>query len=160
MDDVVCALTAARITRLIDVRHSPCASSNRRGERYGPKPWNLQSGSDGIAAQLAQAEIAYEWAAELGNPQRRDPAMTILRAHLADPKGDWPIHRGLARLAARVREPSQAVAILCACADPTACHRTVIAHVLSDRYFNGTLRILELGPERPAPKRTRRNSQR
>src|SRR3954471_22583066 len=99
------ALRGRGVTLLVDVRHSPSSSDPIEGRTYGPKPWNLQEGRAGIAGLLEAGGIDYEWLVELGNPQRRDPSMAILRSHLADPLGDWPVHRGLTRLAARVRQP-------------------------------------------------------
>jgi hypothetical protein len=142
---MVAALLGHGVSRLVDVRLSPCASNLEPG-RYGPKPWTLQSGRDGIVGLLQAEFIAYEWIVELGNPQRQDRRMTVLRKHLADPRGHWPVHRGLDRLAALVRGADR-VAILCACADPRACHRTVIARALSERAFQGRLTIRDIrGP--------------
>jgi hypothetical protein len=134
------ALADRGVTRLVDVRISPAASDLKPG-RYGPKPWTLQAGRAGIAGLLAEAGIAYEWLVELGNPQRHDPMMALLRAHLADPGGGWPVHRGLALLAARIDEPGELVALLCACAEAERCHRSVIARALAERHFDGRLVI-------------------
>jgi hypothetical protein len=144
------ALVSRGVTRLVDVRLSPAASDPSPGRPYGPKPWNLQAGGAGIAGLLAPVGIAYEWLVELGNPQRQDPEMAILRAHLADPDGDWPVHRGLARLADRVREPGEVVALLCACSDARTCHRTAVARALGDRHFGGrlVLRDVKEGPRK------------
>lgn len=135
---LVASLIARGITRLVDIRLNPSSADVNEG-RYGPKPWTLQAGDAGLGGLLAPAGIAYEWLVELGNPQRRDRSMTILRAHLADPAGEWPVHRGLDRLAALVRQPSAVVALLCACADERTCHRTLIAGALSERHFHGHL---------------------
>ena len=139
------ALRGRGVTRLVDVRLSPCASDPGEGRPYGPKPWNLQAGRAGLVGLLDAAGIAYEWFVELGNPQRRDPSMAVLRSHLADPLGDWPVHRGLDRLAMLVKRPAEVVAILCACEDWRTCHRTLIARALADRHFGGKL---ELGDAR------------
>jgi Protein of unknown function, DUF488 len=150
---LVAALSQRGVTRLVDVRLSPSASDVKPG-RYGPKPWTLQPGRSGIVGLLEAAGIAYEWLVELGNPQRHDPMMAVLRAHLADPAGGWPVHRGLDRLAALVEQPGDLVALLCACADDRTCHRTVIAHALAARYFDGRLIIRDLRRDRdpdPAP---------
>jgi hypothetical protein len=141
---LVAALSGRRVTRLIDVRHSPCASDPEPGRPYGPKPWNLQAGRAGIVGLLDGAGIAYEWLVELGNPQRRDPAMAILRSQLADLDGGWPIHRGLARLAEIVRKPGEVVAVLCACAEAGSCHRTLIAQALNEAHFGGRLTIQDV----------------
>jgi hypothetical protein len=141
---LVAALVRRGVTRLIDVRLSPCAATPEPGRPYGPKPWNLQAGRAGIVGLLDPAGIAYDWIVELGNPQRQDPAMVILRAHLADPGGDWPVHRGLVRLAERIRTPGEAVALLCACADARTCHRSLIARTLAERHFAGDLSIRDV----------------
>ncbi len=136
------ALSSRGVTRLVDVRLNPCASAVKPGP-YGPKPWTLQTGAAGIASTLNAAGIAYEWLVELGNPQRHDRSMTILRAHLADVKGDWPVHRGLVRLATLVQTSGDVVALLCACADYHACHRTLIARALAHLHFDGALEIFD-----------------
>lgn len=142
---LVDALVGHRITRLVDVRLSPCASDPEPGRRYGPRPWNLQAGGQGIARLVADAGIAYEWLVELGNPQRQDRTKAVLLAHLADPEGGWPVHRGLAILAGRVDEPGARVALLCACAEAARCHRTTVAEALRDRHFGGDLAIRPIG---------------
>ena len=136
-------LRARGVTRLVDARHGPCSSDVEPGRLYGPKPWNLQAGAAGIVGILGDAGIGYDWIVELGNPQRTDPLMTILRAHLADEAGGWPVHRGLERLARIVERPGEVVALLCACADGSLCHRTVVADVLNERHFGGDLSIRE-----------------
>ena len=138
------ALRSRGVTRLVDVRLSPCGSDPEEGRPYGPKPWNLQAGRAGLAGLLRDAGIGYEWLVELGNPQRRDPRMTILRSHLADPLGGWPVHRGLDRLAPLVNRPGEVVAILCACDNWQTCHRTLVARTLSDRNFGGKLALRDV----------------
>lgn len=136
-----------QITRLVDVRLNPCASDPTPGRRYGPKPWNLQAGTAGIRGLLAEGGISYTWLGELGNPQRQDRGMAVLRDHLADSAGDWPVHRGLDRLAAMLRDGRDTLALLCACGDGRTCHRTVVAEALNARHFAGTLRLREVvGP--------------
>jgi hypothetical protein len=139
------ALEARRINHLIDVRLSPCASNPRPEHRYGPRPWNLQADGSGIVDLLGPPGITYEWLVELGNPQRQDPEQTILRNHLADPEGGWPVHRGLALLAQRVRSPGVVVALLCACGDPFRCHRSTIAQALNALHFAGELSVRDVG---------------
>jgi hypothetical protein len=140
---LVAALAEHGVTRLIDVRLNPCASDVKQG-RYGPKPWSLQAGGSGIGGLLSTAGISYEWLVELGNPQRHDPAMGVLRAHLADRAGGWPVHRGLDRLADRLRQSGEVVALLCACADYRRCHRTLIARALCERSFAGRLIVRDV----------------
>jgi hypothetical protein len=139
------SLVDCGITRLVDVRLNPCASDPVPGRPYGPKAWNLQAGDAGIVALLAPAGIAYEWNVELGNPQRQDHTMTILLAQLADTRGDWPVHRGLRRLAERIRENRQRIALLCTCASAAGCHRTTIAQEVSRRFFHDGLTIRDIG---------------
>jgi hypothetical protein len=141
---LVAALVRRGVTRLVDVRLSPSAATPEPRRPYGPKPWNLQAGRAGIVGLLDPAGIAYDWIVELGNPQRQDPAMAILRAHLADPGGGWPVHRGLVRLAEVARRPGEVVALLCACADVRTCHRTVIAQALNERHLSGDLVIRDV----------------
>ncbi len=141
---LVDALTWRGVTHLVDVRLNPCASDPTPGRPYGPKPWNLQAGSTGIVGLLGEAGIAYTWLVELGNPQRQDRRMAVLRDHLEDPTGIWPVHRGLDRLAAMLREGGQTFALLCACGDGRTCHRTVVAEALNARHFGGALAVREV----------------
>jgi hypothetical protein len=100
---------------------------------YGPQDWNLQAGRKGLAAILEREGIEYRWLVELGNPQKNDRAMTVLREQLASEDDKWPVNRGLALLAKILRESGPA-ALLCACADWRKCHRTVIAEAIRERY--------------------------
>lgn len=137
-------LKSRGVTRIVDVRLSPCASDPVPGRPYGPKPWNLQVGTAGIAGLLAEAEIGYTWLVELGNPQRQDRAMAVLRSQIADSLSDWPVHRGLERLAKILRQGGDVLALLCACSDGRSCHRTLVAEALNDRHFAGTLSLREV----------------
>ena len=143
-DRLVRALSDRGVNRLVDVRLSPCASDLEPRRPYGPRGWHLQPPGLGIVALLEGSGIAYEWIVELGNPQRRDPSMAVLRAHLADPSGDWPVHRGLARLVDRVEAPGAVVALLCACMDPNRCHRMTIADALNERHHGGALVVRDV----------------
>jgi uncharacterized protein (DUF488 family) len=138
------ALRSREVTHLVDVRLNPCASDPVVGRPYGPKAWNLQAGHEGLAGLLEAVGISYTWLVELGNPQRQDPAMKVLRAHLADPVGGWPVHRGLERLAAMARDEGETYALLCACGDGRTCHRTLIAESLNSRHFDGKLALREV----------------
>jgi uncharacterized protein (DUF488 family) len=138
------SLRARGVTRLVDVRLSPASSDPKEGGTYGAKPWTLQANPAGIGGLLEAEGIAYEWLVELGNPQRRDPSMAILRSHLADPLGGWPVHRGLDRLATLIRQPNEVIAILCACERWQTCHRTLVARALNDRSFDGKLSLRDL----------------
>jgi len=128
-EQLVAALQAAQIEMLVDIRHSPCSANLAPEHHYGPRPWHLQA-AGGIAAGLAEAGIGYRWLGELGNPQKHDPQMRVLKAHLADPGGDWPIHRGLVVLRRLVGDAAQRCCLLCACADYPACHRRLIVEEL------------------------------
>ncbi len=141
---LVDALLGRGVTHLVDVRLNPCASDPTPGRPYGPKPWNLQAGAAGIAGLLGEAGVAYTWLVELGNPQRQDRSMAVLRDHLDEPSGIWPVHRGLDRLAAMIREDGATFALLCACGDGRTCHRTVVAEALNARHFGGSLTLREV----------------
>ncbi|HEX8200533.1 MAG TPA: hypothetical protein VF590_08595, partial [Isosphaeraceae bacterium] len=65
---LVAALGQSGVTRLVDVRLSPCAATPGPGRPYGPKPWTLQAGRAGIVGLLEEVGIAYDWMVELGNP--------------------------------------------------------------------------------------------
>ena len=158
-------LRSRGVTRLVDIRLSPCSSDPVPGRPYGPKPWTLQAGTAGIAGLMAEAGVGYTWLVELGNPQRQDHSMSVLRAQLDDTSTDWPIHRGLDRLAEMIRRGDDILALLCACPDGRSCHRTVVAEALNARHFGGGLEPREVvsglkgqargGP--PPTSRTRRS---
>ncbi len=149
---LVQSLKARDVNRLVDVRLNPCASALDPANTYGPKRWNLQAGeSEGIVGLLAEGGIAYEWLVELGNPQRQDHAMRVLKEHLAEPTGIWPVHRGLLRLKAILETPGTVPAILCACEHWETCHRTVVARAMVERHMPGLiLRDAKSGAEIPA----------
>jgi len=144
MGGLIAGLQRSGVTTLIDTRHSPCASSTNPDSFYGPKDWNLQT-TGGIADALARNGIRYLWLVELGNPQKNDPAMQVLKWQLADENGAWPIHRGLQQLAALVRDQPNSCCILCACEKYEECHRRLVAEALRDRYFGGELPIANIG---------------
>jgi hypothetical protein len=125
----LCAtLREAGVALLIDIRHSPCPSALDPANTYGPRAWHLDAAGRGIVPLLREAGIAYRWLPALGNPQKNDPAMRILREHLADRDGGWPVHDGLAAALALVRDGR--CCLLCACADYADCHRRVVAEAL------------------------------
>ena len=143
------ALVARGVTHLVDVRLCPCAFDPTPGRPYGPKPWNLQAGSAGIVGRLAQAGIGYTWMVELGNPQRQD----------RDGHSPRPSRRRRRRVARSSRPGATGVdaprggatyALLCACGDGSACHRTVVAQALNARHFAGTLTLREVVARRIA----------
>ena len=125
---LVAALKGAGVEVLVDIRHSPCASDPDPNTKshYGPRDWNLQLPPAGIASGLETAGISYLWLVELGNPQKRDPQMQILRHQVAQP-GGWPVHRGLEVLRDLVIRQGKRCCLLCACEDYATCHRSVIA---------------------------------
>ena len=143
MDGLIAALKAAQVRLLIDTRHSPCASQVHPGSHYGPHPWNLQAGDQGLEKTLREEEIDYLWLVELGNPQKNDPAMKVLREHLASGDDRWPVNRGLAALAHVLRDTGPC-ALLCACADYKKCHRTVIAEAAKARFPDLDIHIAHL----------------
>ncbi len=142
IDQLITALQNAGVNTLVDIRHSPCASNPKPGGMYGPTDINLQANGRGLPAHLMEAGIEYQWFVELGNPQKNDPSMTILRQHLADQATPWPVHRGIQLLKILVTKPGRRVAILCACTKFEDCHRSLIASALAEQI--PTLKILNL----------------
>jgi hypothetical protein len=104
----------------------------------------LLADGQGIDGHFNRAGIEYEWLVELGNPQKTDPAMTILRYQLSQLEVPWPVNRGLARLHKLVLQPARLCALLCACKHYDHCHRQTIAEAFSQRFFVGKLKIREL----------------
>lgn len=121
------ALRSHQIDVLCDIRHSPCASALNPEHPYGPRSWHLQAGGQGIAPALAREGIEYRWLVELGNPQKRDPGMTVLREHLADTNSGWPVHRGLRQLIHLAVNEGRRCCLLCACELDESCHRSLVA---------------------------------
>lgn len=144
IEGMVSALVDAGITTLVDIRLSPCSSSPTVGNQYGPKAWTLQHEGEGIRSHLQEAGIKYLWLPELGNPQKNDHAMRILREHISDLNQHWPVHRGLTLLRDLVESDDESVCILCTCADYRSCHRSVISEALSRRFYGGALNIQNL----------------
>lgn len=128
MPRLIAALQANGVTVLLDIRHSPCSSQLVAGN-YGPREWHIRADGQGIADHLAATGIQYRWLPELGNPQKVDPAMEVLRQHLADTAMHWPIHRGLHRACAAVE--CERCCLLCACKRYDDCHRKVIAEAMA-----------------------------
>lgn len=142
---LVAALRSARAELLVDVRHSPCASNMDPGHHYGPRDWHVRAGGKGISPLLKEAGIGYLWLVELGNPQKQDERMAVLREHLAAPAGGWPVHRGLDLLARLVRDEGRRCCLMCACPRYDECHRQLIAEALAARLPSGQLAINDLG---------------
>jgi uncharacterized protein (DUF488 family) len=140
LEKLIVSLRGAGVTSLVDVRHSPCSAAMKPGSHYGPKSWNLQA-SGGIRDALNAAGIQYVWLVELGNPQKNDPNMEVLKAHLADTAAGWPVHHGLSDLAGIVERNPSGCCIMCACDKYDRCHRRLIAEALRSRHFRNALAI-------------------
>jgi uncharacterized protein (DUF488 family) len=123
---LVDVLRGTRVDVVVDVRHSPCSSSLDPSNSYGPRDWHLGAGGLGLAPLLEAEGIDYRWIVELGNPQKNDPAMRVLREHLADSSGRWPVRRGIAELRRLIVDERKRCCLLCACADLDRCHRKLI----------------------------------
>lgn len=127
---LVAALRAASVNLLVDIRHSPCPSQLSAESNYGPREWHALAGGKGIVPLLGAAGIEYLWAVELGNPQKVDPDMAVLREHLASPpECGWPVHRGLA-LVRDLVEKGRVCGLMCACDRYAGCHRKPVAEAL------------------------------
>ncbi len=144
MVQLIQVLRTASVTTLVDVRQSPCSSNLQPISNYGPKPWNLQLHGSGLEAELQSAGIGYYWIGELGNPQKHDPAMAILRSHVASADARWPVNRGLQLLQQLVQRDGEVCCLLCACGEYAQCHRKLIAETLRDRFVGGQLTIQHL----------------
>jgi len=130
---MLAALERAHVELLVDIRISPCPSQIAEHPTYGPRPWNLQAGRQGLSSALSAAGIGYLWLVELGNPQKVDPQMRVLREHLAAPDAGWPVHRGLRILEDLIVGDSRRCCLLCACQHYEKCHRKLIAEALAAR---------------------------
>lgn len=138
------ALKEASVNTLVDIRHSPCSSQPNSRGMYGPKDWNLRTEDNGITYHLEREEIEYVWLGELGNPQKNDKSMSILREHISSEDLKWPVNRGLELLHEIVQKKGRVCCILCACNHYEKCHRKLIAETFSTRYFAGKLEICNL----------------
>jgi hypothetical protein len=136
------ALTEAAVTMLVDIRHSPCPSDPTGRSAYGPKAWTLQK-DGGIVDGLKAVGIKYTWILELGNPQKNDRDMKILRWQLADKEGAWPVHRGLAQLSELVGE-GYTCCLLCACKTYGQCHRSLISETFCELCLGLPVRVVNL----------------
>jgi hypothetical protein len=140
------ALVEAGVTMLVDVRHSPCPSDPSGRSMYGPKPWTLQQ-DGGIISELEKLGLSYTWLPELGNPQKNDPHMSILRWHLADRETKWPIRRGLLELE-KLLQDGQICCLLCGCASYDRCHRRLVVEAFTkDR--NPRIKVVNLAARGP-----------
>ncbi len=134
-------LKEAGVELLVDVRHSACASQTSAGSNYGPKAWNLQA-EGGVNAALNDVGIGYLWLPELGNPQKNDQAMTVMRKHLREESEDWPAQRGLALLQPRLQE--RVCCLMCGCNNYDECHRKLVAETVLTRDGFGGWSIINL----------------
>lgn len=144
IDRMLKTLKAASVNTLIDIRHSPCSSQPNSRGRGGTKAWNLQTEGTGIAYHLEKEGIEYVWLGELGNPQKNDKSMIILREHISSKDLKWPVNRGMELLHEIVQEKRKVCCLLCTCKYYEDCHRKVIAETLSNRYFSGKIEICNL----------------
>ena len=128
VEQLVAALRAAGIARVLDVREVP---------------WSRKPGFSkrALAEQLAEAGIGYEHLPAAGNPRanRRSALSTAeslagYRAHLAR---DPAVLEAIAEAAGR-----ELVALLCFEADWRECHRSVLLEALAARC--GGLEVLHL----------------
>ncbi|WP_372367799.1 DUF488 family protein [Candidatus Uabimicrobium sp. HlEnr_7] len=143
MDSLLEALKQANIKLLVDTRISPCSSNLVEGSNYGPKEWNLNV-DRGIEVAMQKNSIDYLWIVELGNPQKVDPDMSVLRQHIRSNDDKWPVNRGLLYLHQIFDHFDGNICLLCACKSFSKCHRKVIAESFSDRFYNGNLNIVSL----------------
>ena len=146
LDGILQTLKKAGVNTLIDIRISPCSvhpESDPPNAR-GPRDWNLQPGDRGIALHLKEAGIDYRWLPELGNPQKNDGTMAVLRDHIASENAAWPVNRGLILLRNLVQSSGKQCCLLCACEDPETCHRRLVTEALNDRFFEGALEVSHL----------------
>ncbi len=135
---LLAALKGAGVGLLVDIRHSPCSSALDPANAYGPKETSLQAGPGGIVPLLRAGGIEYLWLVELGNPQKSDPAMAILKHHLAGgADSGWPAARGL-KLAKELVLSGMCLAMMCACARYDECHRQPVARALLKLLPDGT----------------------
>lgn len=136
-------LKSSRIEVLADIRHSACSSSLDPLNTYGPRAWHVQAGDQSIDHLLSLNGVKYVWLVELGNPQKNDPEMVILRRQIESTDLMWPVNRGLGLLRELVSSGAK-VCLLCACADYEHCHRKLIAESLLERFFGDELEIRSL----------------
>ena len=132
--ELVAELEHAGVRRLIDVRYRP------QSRRPGMSKTRL-------AQLLADHDIDYEHRRALGTPPdirwlfragRLDQAREAFREHVEATAADE-----LSSLAAELARPeTPATALLCLEADPAACHRTIVAALLTQR--EPRLSIVEL----------------
>ena len=121
-DALVAELSAARVQRVLDVRLRP------QSRRPGMSKTKL-------ALKLAEHGIAYEHRRELGTPLEirglfraghQDEARAAYRKHAVT-------HAGAELDALAAELPRVRTALLCLEANPTGCHRRVVAELLRER---------------------------
>lgn len=119
LDELIAALAAHRVDRVIDVRELPL--SRRRGFSKTP-----------LAAALAAAGIEYVHLRQAGNPYRRLKD-TVDRGELL---ARYRVHlRGARTVVPEVAEAVRGhrAALLCYEADPATCHRSLLAPRIARR---------------------------
>jgi uncharacterized protein (DUF488 family) len=129
IESLIAALKKANIDLLVDIRHSPAASNPSPGSMYSPTEINLQAGHQGITRHLKVAGFEYLWLVELGNPQKNDREMSILKSHLQERDRPWPVQRGL-QLLVPIINSGKRLCLLCSCKEYKKCHRSLIADAL------------------------------
>jgi hypothetical protein len=145
---LISELTCAGVNMLVDIRHSPCASQLTDASNYGPRDWHLQLAGHGIESVLNAANVEYRWVVELGNPQKTDPEMEVLRQHLQSSDRRWPVNRGLDLLEQMILEKGRTCCLLCVCKDWRECHRAIIAEAIRELWRHGSLEVIHLPRER------------
>lgn len=120
IEDLVSTLTAAGVTRVVDVRAYP---RSRRYPHFGYGP---------IGASLAAAGIVYEWRgsamggkrrseAEANHPALREPTFRAYAEHMRSDAFR------LAAMEILEEAEREAPCLMCAERDPAQCHRSLIA---------------------------------
>ena len=141
--NMIQVLKTAEVSTLVDIRHSPCSSNLAPDSNYGPRAWHLQTEGHGIMRELENAGIEYVWLGELGNPQKNDPHMTVLRAHIESADERWPVNRGFRTLLHLVDNQGKRCCLLCACKDYETCHRKIIAETFRNRFLPDQVTICD-----------------
>lgn len=140
----VAVLREANVDVLVDVRHSPCSSSLDPENTYGPRDWHLRAEGGGIVSLLYAEGIEYRWLVELGNPQKNDREMRVLREHLREKSASWPVQRGIAELRKLVIDLHKRCCLLCACEDFESCHRSLVAEAFKQMVAPTILQVRDL----------------
>ena len=144
------ALKCAGITHVVDIRHAPCSAGlpPKGSSRYWPQPWHLQPCGEGIKQELNRRGIEYQWMVELGNPQKHDPSMAVMREQIRSSSDAWPIIRGLVMLRELMVVPDadidKKVCLLCSCKSFESCHRKLVAETFAKRFALNPTEVVDL----------------